>query len=172
MPSPIVDRVARLYAAFVGAAGCLRSPLLLAMRVYWGWRFHVTGTGKLHNLDGVTEYFRSLGIPAPGFNAAMAGTTECVGGLLLVLGLGSRLVSVPLAVTMLVAYATAHSESVRAFWADKGNVELQDAVLAQAPFLFLLTALVVLAFGPGAFSLDALIARMRGRKDAADGGAR
>jgi putative oxidoreductase len=96
-----------------------------------------------------------LGIPAPHINAFMAGGTECLGGCLLVLGLWARLASVPLIVTMLVAYATAEKEALAAIISDP------DKFTAAAPFLFLLTALIVLAFGPGIFSVDRLLNRSR-----------
>ena len=111
----------------------------------------------------MTDFFTSLGIPFPHFNAMMAGATECVGGLLLLVGLGSRLVSIPLSVTMLVAYATAHRDALLGVFSDP------DTFLQQEPFLFLLTALVVLAFGPGLLSLDTLIERWLERRRAARG---
>jgi putative oxidoreductase len=55
---------------------------LLAIRVYWGWQFFQTGKGKLMNFDRTVEFFTSLNIPLPAVNAAMAGTVECLGGLL------------------------------------------------------------------------------------------
>lgn len=140
-----------LHGLFTKAANALPHPLLAVMRGYWGFQFFQTGKGKLSDLASVTDFFTSLGIPAPHFNAMMAGVTECVGGLLLLVGLGSRLVSVPLSVTMLVAYATAHREALLGIFADP------DTFLQQEPFLFLLTAVVVLAFGPGFFSLDTLV---------------
>lgn len=143
-----------LYGLFTKAANWLPHPLLAAMRGYWGYQFFLTGKGKLSDLASVTDFFTSLGIPAPHFNAMMAGATECVGGLLLLVGLGSRLVSVPLGVTMLVAYATAHREALLGIFADP------DTFLQQTPFLFLLTAVVVLAFGPGYFSLDTIVKRL------------
>jgi putative oxidoreductase len=73
--------------------------------------------------------------------------------LLLLVGLCSRLVSVPLAFTMLVAYFTADREALVGIFSEP------DKFLAADPFLFLLTTLIVLAFGPGVFSLDWLIAR-------------
>jgi len=129
--------------------GALQSPLLLVLRLYWGWSFAQTGWGKLMNLDRTAGYFSSLGIPAAKLNAVMAGGTECVGGVLLLIGLGSRLVSVPLACVMIVAYATADREAVQAIFSDP------EKFVTAAPFLFLLTALIVLAFGPGRFSVDA-----------------
>ncbi len=140
-----------LYGVFTRVADLLPHPVLAILRGYWGYQFFQTGKGKLMDLASVTDFFASLGIPAPHLNAMMAGATECVGGLLLLVGLGSRLVSVPLSITMLVAYATAHREALLGIFGDP------DTFLQQEPFLFLLTAVLVLAFGPGAFSLDALI---------------
>ena len=142
-------RLAPLVGRFESAADAIRSPLLLAVRLVWGWGFVQAGAGKLGDLGRTTAFFDSLGIPAPGVNAAMAAATECIGGVLLIAGLGSRLVAVPLVVTMLVAYATAHRDSLSSL----------DAFVVQAPFPFLSTALAVLAFGPGKFALDALVAR-------------
>jgi putative oxidoreductase len=88
-------------------------------------------------------------------NAVMAGGTECVGGALLVVGLGSRLVSVPLAATMIVAYVTADNEALRAIVSDP------EKFTSAAPFMFLLVALIVLAFGPGTFSLDRVLLKKK-----------
>lgn len=143
----------RLETLLTKAGGLLQSPLLLALRLYWGWSFAQTGWGKLMHLDRTAGYFASLGLPAPKLNAIMAGGTECLGGLLLLLGLASRLVSVPLACVMIVAYATADKEAVQALFSDP------EQFVTAAPFLFLLTAVLVLAFGPGRFSLDAWLKR-------------
>lgn len=129
--------------------GFLQSPLLLGLRLYWGWSFAQTGWGKLMHLDRTAGYFSSLGIPAPTLNTIMAGGTECVGGVLLLIGFGSRLVSVPLAFVMIVAYATADREAVKAIFSDP------EKFVTASPFLFLLTVALVLAFGPGRFSVDA-----------------
>jgi putative oxidoreductase len=123
--------------------------LLLLVRGWWGWSFFLTGKGKLLNLHKTASFFGDLGLPLPQLNAILAGSTECVGGLLLLLGLGSRLISVPLIFTMIVAYATADKEAVAAVFSDP------DKFTSAAPFLFLLACLLVFAFGPGKFSLDA-----------------
>jgi putative oxidoreductase len=135
----------------VTVGGWMQPVLLLAIRGWWGWSFFMTGQGKLRNLDRTAEFFASLDLPLPSINAAMAGAVECAGGLLLLLGLGSRLASVPLVFTMAVAYATAHREELGALL---GN---PDAFTGAAPFPFLLASLIVLAFGPGRLSLDALL---------------
>lgn len=153
----VLDRVTGLNAKVGTVADHLRSPLLLVMRLYWGWQFFMTGKGKLMNLDKTTDFFASLSIPAPRVNAAMAGSIECFGGLLLLVGFCSRIITIPLATTMVVAYLTAHREFV------VGMFENPDGFVTQPPFLFLLTAVIVLAFGPGAFSVDALLARRGAR---------
>ena len=101
------------YSLLIAGASDLQSPLLLAVRLYWGWAFFQTGKGKLMNHAQVTEFFTSLNIPMPGLNAYMAGTAECFGGLLLLVGLASRLTAIPLIVTMIVAYLTADLDVVK-----------------------------------------------------------
>jgi putative oxidoreductase len=146
----------RLYEMYVKCLGLLRSPFLLIIRLYWGWQFFLTGKGKLMNLDRTVGFFTSLHIPAPRLNAIMAGGTECFGGLLLLIGLGSRIATVPLIFTMIVAYLTADSDKVQNIFNNP------DAFVSAAPFLFMLVAIIVLLFGPGAFSVDALIRKTRG----------
>jgi putative oxidoreductase len=148
-----------LHRMLVGAASWLQSPLLLAVRLYWGWQFFETGKGKLMNHEKVTMFFQTLHIPFPGLNAYMAGATECFGGLLLLVGLGSRLVALPLIFTMIVAYLTAEIGALKAIFTDP------DKFVTAAPFLFLMASLMVLIFGPGKLSLDALIAGKHSSKD-------
>ena len=154
MTTTAAARIGALVAKYETAADHLRSPLLLVMRLVWGWGFFQTGKGKLGNLDGTTEFFASLHIPAPRANALAAAVTECFGGLLLLVGFGARFAALALTFTMLVAYATAHSDSL-------GDL---DAIVVQAPFPFLVASLVVLAFGAGAVSVDGWLARRRASK--------
>jgi len=143
-------------AKFDALASWLQSPLLFVIRLYWGLAFAQTGWGKLTHLDKTAEFFASLSLPAPKLNAIAAGSTECLGGLLLALGLFARPAAVPLIFTMMVAYATADSEALHAIFSDP------DKFVTAAPFLFLLASLVVLVFGPGRLSLDALFSRKPG----------
>ncbi len=131
----------------------LAGPLLLAVRLYWGWQFFVDGRGKLQNLDRVASYFASLHIPMPRLNVIMAASTQGVFGLLLMVGLCSRLAALPLIGVMCVAYATAEREALFAIFSDP------DKFVSASPFLFLLASVIVLVFGPGKISLDALIFR-------------
>lgn len=129
-------------------ASYLQSPLLLIVRLYWGWSFFQTGTGKLGNLSKPTAFFTELGIPFPAFNAVLVGTTETVGGLLLLVGCASRLAAIPLTITLVVAYLTTESEALHAIFSDP------DKFVSATPFQFMFAALLVLIFGPGAISID------------------
>jgi putative oxidoreductase len=141
------------YRILIKLGNALRPVLLLAMRVCFGWQLFLTGKGKLMNLDKTAGFFATLNIPMPKLNAIMAGSTECFGGLLLLVGLASRLISIPIAFTMVIAYVTADMEAVRSIFSDT------DKFTSAAPFLFLLTAMLVLTCGPGVLSLDAWIGR-------------
>ncbi len=150
--------IRRPYELLIVGANYLQAPLLLFLRVYFFWQLFLAGKGKLLNIERTAEFFGSLGIPLPVLSAYVAGATECFGGLLLVIGLGSRLVAILVAFTMIVAYVTADFEALSSIFSDP------DKFVAAAPFPFLLVALLVLAFGPGALSLDALIKRFVARE--------
>lgn len=136
----------KLFPIYQKISPHLQSFVLLFVRITIGWGFFLTGKGKLMNLERTTNYFASLRLPAPKFQAMMAGTTEMVGGALLMIGLCTRLISFPLVITMIVAYLTAHR--------DEAFISLSDFT-DQDPFAFLMAALVTMAFGAGKFSLDA-----------------
>src|SRR5580704_11375892 len=86
-------------------------PLLL-VRLTVGVVFIQSGWGKLHSLDKVTDFFTSLKIPAPAFQAHLVATTEFVGGTLVLVGLFARLAAVPLMFTMVVAILTAKGDDL------------------------------------------------------------
>src|SRR5271156_5743488 len=100
------------YRLLIRVGSSLQSPLLLAVRLYWGWQLIETGWGKLTDIGKVIGFFTELGIPAPVLNAYFVSGLEFGGGLLLVLGLGSRLIALPLVIDMLVAYITADREAL------------------------------------------------------------
>lgn len=147
LPAPIL----KIDALLATVAGWLQAPLLLVIRVCWGWQFVQTGWGKLMHLDRTTNFFESLHLPAPRLNAMAAGSVECFGGALLLLGLFTRFVSPALIFTMLVAYVTADNEALHAIFSDP------DKFTSAAPFLFLAASVIVFVFGPGKLSLDALL---------------
>ena len=143
----------KLYVRLAALVSYLQSPFLLAVRLYWGWQFAQTGWGKLHNLAKITGFFTSLNIPFPGVNAHFVASLELVGGILLILGLGSRAIGLLLTINMLVAYGTADREALFAIFSDPGKFYVAD------PYTFLFASAMVLVFGAGLFSVDALLAK-------------
>jgi putative oxidoreductase len=123
----------------------LPSAGLLVLRVVVGVTFLVHGLDKLGDLSGAEQFFASLGIPAPGLTAPFVAVTETVGGVLLIAGLATPLVSAALAIDMLVALLTAHIG--HGFFAADGGIEL--------PLLLGGASLGIGLAGAGRFSLDA-----------------
>lgn len=156
----LMGMIDKLYALFLKAMNSLQSPFLLLIRVYWGWLLLQSGIGKIRNIDKVVSYFTDLGIPAPSFNAHFNAGLETVGGILLILGLGSRIISVPLLINMIVAYITADKEAWTSFFSENSN-----KFFAADPFPFLLVSLLILIFGPGYASVDTIIKWYRTRKE-------
>jgi putative oxidoreductase len=152
-------RLRHLYQRFFALADYLQSPFLLAIRLYWGWQLIESGWGKLHNLGKVTEFFTSLGLPMPAQTAVFISCLEFFGGILLALGLLSRLIALMLTVNLIVAYITADREALFSIFSDP------DKFYAAAPYTFLVASLIVLIFGAGKFSLDALLNRILGNPD-------
>jgi putative oxidoreductase len=127
-------------------------PLLV--RLFVGYFFFETGLGKLRDLGAFVERFQEWGIPFPAASAALSAYTELIGGALIVLGLLTRLASIPLIVNMLVATLTVKLKKVSGLDA---FVELDEPLYALS-FLWLLIS------GPGPVSLDALAARLLRRR--------
>jgi putative oxidoreductase len=143
----------KLYDGLVTVVSSTQSLFLLAVRLYWGWQLAQNGWGKLHNLSNVTEFFISLGLPAPGATALFVASFELVGGILLALGLFSRIAALGIAVDMIVAYVTADREALLAFFSNPGKFYVAD------PYTFLFAGLLVLIFGPGKLALDEFLDR-------------
>jgi putative oxidoreductase len=153
----ITDLIRRGYDILVATGNRLQAPLLLILRVYFFWQLFMTGEGHLANIGKVSEFFVSLGIPFPTLNAYLSSSVECFGSLLLIFGFASRLTAIPVAVTMAVAYLTADLEAVASILSDP------DKFVKADPFPYFICALIVLVFGPGRFSIDALIKRITGQ---------
>ena len=86
------------------------APLLL--RAYLAPVFYMAGTNKLDSFENTVAWFANddwgLGLPMPWLMAALATAAELGGSILLVLGLGTRWIALPLMVTMVVAAVTVH----------------------------------------------------------------
>lgn len=92
--------------------------------------------------------FSKIGIPAPQFFAPFVGVVEIVCGGLLIIGLLTRLASIPLLIDILVAIATTKIPmlSKSGFWAMMHE--------ARTDFCMLLGLIFLLIVGSGALSLD------------------
>jgi putative oxidoreductase len=146
-----MKRLIVMYVEVSGMFSRLQSPFLLVVRLYWGWQFAQTGWGKMHNIGKITAFFTTLNIPFPSFNAHFISGLEFFGGILLILGLGTRLIGFLLAANMFVAYWTADHEALVSIFSDPGKFYVAD------PFTFLFASLIVLIFGAGLLSLDHIL---------------
>jgi putative oxidoreductase len=119
----------------------------LAARLVAGTIFIAFSFGKFFRHDAEAGAFEDYGVPFPEVTTYLVGLVELGGGLMLVLGLGTRLAALALACNMAVAISTA------------GRIEGGPVHLILAPAL-LATMLLLLWLGAGRRSLDA---RMLGR---------
>lgn len=127
-------------------------PLLL-IRLVLAYGFYGTATMKWKNINSVAEWFGSIGIPAPHLNAYLAAGMEALGVVLLILGLGTRLIVIPLIIIMLVAIKTVHWAN--GFEAGENGFEI--------PLYYIIMLLTLFVFGPGKLSLDKLLERKQNK---------
>ena len=120
-------------------------PLLFRLILAYG--FYGPAMMKIGNIDGIAQWFESMNYPLPTLNAYMAALTETSGFILLFLGLGTRLISLPLMFVMVIAITTVHLGS--GFDAANNGFEI--------PLYYLLMLFSLLVTGPGKYSLDAII---------------
>ena len=119
-----------------------------AARVAAGAVFVAFSLGKFVRHEAEAKSFDRYGIPSPHLTTYLVGSLELVGGLLLILGLVTRLAALALACDMVGAIATA------------GRVEGGPVDLGLAPVL-LATMLVLIYTGAGGLSLDARLTERR-----------
>jgi putative oxidoreductase len=155
MPAPAPLKRGAQLALRAAAALAFIAPLLT--RVTLGHAFFLTGRGKLANFENTVGFFADQGIPFPAINAAFVSRLEYYGGMLLVVGLLTRLVAAGLASTMVVALFTERTQFFES-WRWTGEVGPTDVV----PWVFLIMLSWLVLYGPGLLSLDTLIARWLG----------
>ncbi|MBY6185191.1 DoxX family protein [Marinobacter hydrocarbonoclasticus] len=126
----------QLWQRFFTATTALEGLAPLAIRLYLAPIFIQAGWNKLSHFSDTAAWFGNpdwgLGLPFPELMAALAIGAELVGGILLVVGLFTRLVSLPLMVTMLVAAFAVHWPNGWLAIADSGSWLANEQVLASA----------------------------------------
>ena len=120
---------------------------LLLARLTIAYGFYGPAMKKWSDITSVGDWFGSLGIPFPHFNAYLAAGTELLGVVLLTLGLFTRLISIPLIIVMIVAITTVHLS--HGFSAGDNGFEI--------PLYYMLFLAIFASFGAGKFSLDHLL---------------
>jgi len=157
----MIRRVAKLYDSAVTLLNYAQSPLLLAIRLYWGWEFIQDGLGKLNHLDKVTDFFTSLNLPQPHLTAIFVSLLELIGGALFALGIGTRLISLLLFVNMTVAYLTAEPDAFAAILSNP------DKFTAASAYNDWFATLIILIMGPGYLAVDTILRKFLGNKEPA-----
>ena len=137
----------------------LTAPYGLAiLRVVLGIAMAVHGWSKLSGgVDNVSGFFGGmLGIPAPGLMAWVVTIVELVGGILLVVGFLTQIVGILIALDMLGAIIFAFLLRGAPFIENGAITWEKEAVFAAA-------ALCIALAGPGAWSVDDVVAESRAR---------
>lgn len=172
----------------------IKDIAMLMLRLILAYAFFHPAMMKWGDMESTIAWFGNpdwgLGLPFPALNAYMAATIEIVGVVLLTVGLGTRLISFPLIVTMIVALITVHigngwlaigsselnpeiaeklvmaksilKENGDYSWltANGSFVILQNGVEFVVTYIAMLLALI--ANGPGRLSLDFIIKKIKG----------
>jgi len=121
---------------------------LLLLRLFVGLGLAAHGFTKFfgeHGIAGFAGFLRSLGVPSPETMAYVSAGTELVGGILVAIGLFTRVAAVPLAFNMFVAVITAHRAS---YFITNNPPGMEYALNLGVVFLALVFT------GPGKYSMD------------------
>jgi putative oxidoreductase len=117
---------------------------LLIVRITAGAFMLTHGLPKLNRLTSgeIVKFHDPFGL-GPEISLGMAVFSEVLCSFLIILGLGTRIASIPLILTMMVAAAYAHADD------PFGTKE--------KPLVYILVFLMLLVFGSGRYSVDGLI---------------
>jgi putative oxidoreductase len=138
-----------LIKKFLDLTAKLKDLPPLIFRLVLAYGFAEPAWLKITNIGPTAENFQSFGIPYPLLNAYMAGCTECLGVVLLTLGLATRLISIPLIIVMIVAIKTVHWQN--GYSCSDGGFEI--------PFYYMCMLFFLHVNGGGKFSLDYLLCK-------------
>lgn len=140
-------KIIEMYRNLTDKLENLKDIPLLLLRLVLAYGFYVPATMKWGNISGIIEWFDGMGIPMPTLNAYLAATTEMAAVILLPLGLATRIISIPLMFTMVIAIVTVH-------WGNGFNAGDNGF---EIPLYYMLMLFALLINGAGKISLDHLI---------------
>ena len=126
-----------------------QSIFLLLARLTIAYGFFEPAINKWKSIEDTAAWFASMGIPFPTLNVYMVATFESLGVVLLALGLFTRLISLPLMGTMVVAIITVHFAN--GFSSGDNGFEI--------PLYYLLFLGIFASFGAGKLSLDNFLSK-------------
>jgi putative oxidoreductase len=125
-------------------------PAAILIRLAVGFVFLVAGLRKLGDIDGGAGFFGSIGIPAPEVMFPFVAVMEVLCGLLVLIGLATRLAAIPIAIIMIVALITTKLPQLPDGFSDFLNASRLDVAM-------LLCAIYLIWVGAGRWSVDARI---------------
>ena len=133
-PTDLIDIVFRCYHSVCkvlrpvdGVPPLLLRLIVAPVMIEAGWK-------KLVGFENTVRWFdRSLGLPLPEVMAALATSAELFGGVLLLIGLGTRFVAVPLIVTMIMAAVSVHWQNGWLAISDANSWFANQRILEAAP---------------------------------------
>jgi len=126
-----------------------QSFFLLLARLVIAYGFFDPALNKFNSINDTASWYASLGIPFPLLNVYLSASIEIIGVVLLALGLLTRIISIPLIMTMVVAIFTVHIGN--GFSSGDNGFEI--------PLYFLLFLGIFASFGAGKFSLDNFLSK-------------
>lgn len=141
----------KIYTSYKRLMEGMKDLPLLIIRGVLVYGFYTPALYKISDFSGTAEWFAGMGMPFPTLNAYLAGITEFLGVILLTLGLGTRIIAIPMIITMLVAIFTVHID--HGFSAASNGFEI--------PFYFIIFLFTLIVYGPGRISVDHLISKRR-----------
>ena len=142
-----------LLPAHVASYFAWAGPLL--MRLIVGYTFMMSGWGKLNNLPQITQNFIEWGVIFPKVMTPFVSGVEFFGGIMLILGLFTRIPAAMLAVVMVVAIRSAK-------W---GDVDSLETLLGFEEATYFAAFMWLAICGPGAASLDRLLVNAAGHSE-------
>lgn len=134
----------RFYFKISDALVNLKDLPLLFLRLVLAYGFYAPAMAKMNDIGAISEWFKSMEMVAPTLNAYLVTYTEFFGFILLTLGLGTRIITVPLIIAMIVAIKSVHWEN--GFEASENGFEI--------PVYYIAMLFVLFIFGSGKFGAD------------------